>query len=49
MKLPTKKLENTPENVSCLGLGCMGMNCGYGLSNEEDNIELLNRALGLRV
>ncbi len=44
-----RKLGNTNENLSAVGLGCMGMNHAYGISNEEESVKVLRRALDLGI
>ncbi len=44
-----RKLGNTKENLSAVGLGCMGMSHAYGVSNDEESIKVLYRALDLGI
>src|SRR6185503_7274808 len=40
-----RELGNTGEKLSAIGLGCMGMNHGYGIADDEESIATLNLAL----
>ncbi|MDR3023146.1 aldo/keto reductase [Chryseobacterium sp.] len=44
-----KKLGNTDEQLSAIGLGCMGMSFAYGPTDEQESISTLHRALDLGV
>ena len=44
-----KKLGNTEEQLSAIGLGCMGMSFAYGPADEQESINTLHRALDLGV
>ncbi|MDW9378659.1 aldo/keto reductase [Chryseobacterium sp. JV558] len=44
-----KKLGNTDEQLSSIGLGCMGMSFAYGPADEQESINTLHRALDLGV
>ncbi len=44
-----RKLGNTGENLSAIGLGCMGMSFAYGPTNDEESLATLNRALELGI
>jgi aryl-alcohol dehydrogenase-like predicted oxidoreductase len=42
-------LGQTGEKLSALGLGCMGMNHGYGVADDRESIATLHRALELGI
>src|SRR3954464_4345798 len=44
-----KKRRIAGQEVSELGLGCMGMSFAYGPADEQESIRVLNRALELGV
>lgn len=44
-----RKLGNTGEQLSAIGLGCMGMSFAYGPADEQESISTLHRALDLGV
>ena len=44
-----RKLGNTGEHLSAIGLGCMGMSFAYGPTDEQESINTLHRALDLGV
>ena len=44
-----KTLGKTGEQLSAIGLGCMGMSFGYGTSDESENIKTLHKALDLGI
>ena len=44
-----KTLGKTGEQLSTIGLGCMGMSFGYGESDESENIMTLHKALDLGI
>jgi aryl-alcohol dehydrogenase-like predicted oxidoreductase len=44
-----RSLGKTEEKLSSIGLGCMGMNHGYGTANDEESIATLNLALDLGI
>ncbi len=44
-----RKLGKTGENLSAIGLGCMGMSHAYGSRNDEESISVLHKALDLGI
>ncbi|MBT2622342.1 MULTISPECIES: aldo/keto reductase [Chryseobacterium] len=44
-----RKLGNTDEQLSAIGLGCMGMSFAYGPADEQESINTLHKALDLGV
>ncbi len=44
-----RKLGNTEEQLSAIGLGCMGMSFAYGPTDEQESINTLHKALDLGV
>lgn len=44
-----RKLGKTEEQLSAIGLGCMGMSFAYGPTDEQESIGTLHRALDLGV
>jgi len=44
-----RELGKTGEKLSAIGLGCMGMNHGYGVFNDNESIATLNLALDLGI
>ncbi|WP_437397825.1 aldo/keto reductase [Flagellimonas lutimaris] len=44
-----RKLGNTEEQLSTLGLGCMGMSFAYGPSDDNESIQTLHTALDLGI
>src|SRR5476649_1751068 len=44
-----RELGNTGEQLSAVGLGCMGMNHGYGTFDDKESIATLNLALDLGI
>ena len=44
-----RKLGNTGEQLSAIGLGCMGMSFAYGPTDDKESIAVLERALELGV
>lgn len=47
--MKTRKLGNTGENLSAIGLGCMPLSPVYGHSDQKEGIQLLHEALELGV
>ena len=45
--LPKRKLGNQGLEVSCLGLGCMGMSQSYGPADDVESVATIHRALEL--
>lgn len=44
-----RRLGNTQEKLSAIGLGCMGMSHAYGVPDDEESIATLNMALDLGI
>lgn len=44
-----RKLGNTGEELSAIGLGCMGMSFAYGPTDEQESIKTLHKSLDLGV
>ncbi|MFY1045715.1 aldo/keto reductase [Chryseobacterium sp. GP-SGM7] len=44
-----RKLGNTGEQISVIGLGCMGMSFAYGPADEKESINTLRKALDLGI
>jgi aryl-alcohol dehydrogenase-like predicted oxidoreductase len=44
-----RMLANTGEELSAIGLGCMGMSIAYGPRNDEESIATLHRSLDLGI
>ncbi len=49
MPLAKRRLGRSGPEVSCLGLGCMGMSQSYGEADEAESLATLDRALELGV
>ncbi|KAI9290711.1 putative oxidoreductase [Neoconidiobolus thromboides FSU 785] len=47
MQFPQRQLGKDGPMVSSIGLGCMGMSFGYGTSDEEECLKVLNRSIDL--
>jgi len=44
-----RKLSNTTEQLSAIGLGCMGMSFAYGPADDKESLATLHRALDLGI
>ncbi|HEY9046782.1 MAG TPA: aldo/keto reductase [Ohtaekwangia sp.] len=44
-----RKLSNTNEQLSAVGLGCMGMSFAYGPTDDQESIATLHRALDIGI
>jgi aryl-alcohol dehydrogenase-like predicted oxidoreductase len=44
-----RKLGNTGVSLSAIGLGCMGMSFAYGPKDDEESVNVLNKALELGI
>jgi aryl-alcohol dehydrogenase-like predicted oxidoreductase len=47
MALPRRRLGASDLNVSCIGLGCMGMSYAYGAADESESLRVLHRYVEL--
>jgi aryl-alcohol dehydrogenase-like predicted oxidoreductase len=47
MTLPRRRLGRSELNVSCIGLGCMGMSYAYGASDDAESMRVLHRYVDL--
>jgi aryl-alcohol dehydrogenase-like predicted oxidoreductase len=45
--LPQRRLGASDPNVSCIGLGCMGMSIAYGATDDTESLRVLRRYLEL--
>src|SRR4029450_1461848 len=45
--LPRRRLGASDLNVSCIGLGCMGMSHAYGAPDDAESLRVLHRYLEL--
>jgi aryl-alcohol dehydrogenase-like predicted oxidoreductase len=45
--LPRRRLGASDLNVSCIGLGCMGMSYAYGAADESESLRVLHRYVEL--
>ena len=44
-----RQLGKTTEKISAIGLGCMGMSYGYGVTDDEESIATLHKALDIGI
>ncbi len=44
-----RRLGNTEEKLSAIGLGCMGMNHGYGKPDDQESLATMEKALDIGV
>jgi aryl-alcohol dehydrogenase-like predicted oxidoreductase len=47
--MKTRELGKTGEKLSAIGLGCMGMNHGYGTFDDKESVATLNLAIDLGI
>lgn len=47
--MKNRKLGNTTESLSAIGLGCMGMSFAYGPTDDSESIATLHKALDLGI
>lgn len=47
--IPYRRLGHSEVNVSCIGLGCMGMSEFYGPRNDDESIRTIHRALDIGI
>lgn len=48
-EMPYRRLGHSRVNVSCIGLGCMGMSEFYGPRNDDESIRTIHRALDIGI
>lgn len=48
-EMPYRRLGHSRINVSCIGLGCMGMSEFYGPRNDDESIRTIHRALDIGI
>ncbi len=48
-EMPYRRLGHSRINVSCIGLGCMGMSEFYGPRNDDESIQTIHRALDIGI
>jgi aryl-alcohol dehydrogenase-like predicted oxidoreductase len=48
-EMPYRRLGHSQINVSCIGLGCMGMSEFYGPRNDDESIRTIHRALDIGI
>jgi aryl-alcohol dehydrogenase-like predicted oxidoreductase len=49
MSIPRRRLSKSGPEVSCIGLGCMGMSWAYGPPEESEAVKTLHRAIEIGV
>jgi aryl-alcohol dehydrogenase-like predicted oxidoreductase len=48
-EMPYRRLGHSNINVSCIGLGCMGMSEFYGPGNDEESVDTIHHALDIGI